>query len=40
MYVSWLKFHHVNVISHVTRFADYIVTEIPGLQKRTVLITR
>ena len=31
-----LKFHHVNVISHITRFADSLVEAIPGLHKRTV----
>ena len=33
MYISLLKFHHVNVISHVTRFADYIVTETVYLEE-------
>ena len=36
MYITLLKFHHVNAISHVTRFADSLVEAIPGLEKRTV----
>ena len=36
MYITLLKFHHVNVISHITQFADSLVEAIPGLHKRTV----
>ena len=36
MYITLLKFHDVNVNSHVSRFADSLVEATPGLRNRTV----
>ena len=39
MYITLLKFHDVNVNSHVSHFADLLVLATPGL-KRGMLIKR
>ena len=36
MYITLLKFHDVNVNSHVSHIADSLVEATPGLRKRTV----
>ena len=36
MYITILKFHDVNINSHVSHFADSLVEATPGLRKGTV----